>query len=1229
MPTQKMDLEATVVKRLQKLRQWQLEQQERLLKQQEIQRQMLTQKQDCMYKALELSIQELDLDKDILDINDSNESGKNTGINNKSLIMLHNRPQTKENYTQVVNENDSCVDQNISGNFENIISRQKSPTQRFIEDVINIESHIRRQSKDKTSIKNDVEEEKQLEQFIMDGVAPLPPDKIVVHHISIDDVPIFSPKKDFHTLLEERLKDSENEPPEKKSSASSGNKIKKPFLRKGEGLARFKLNQQLQPSTLKTRLHSISFTNNTQSGSKCPRNENKCNKTQHLKNAQLSKKTHCINVAQKHLCLKNVSLPKKKICSTPKSNTTTTYLKDDINEVKNAVELNTSDFHSGTQKELEEVRIFELLEEKAENSSFCSTSSAVTAFLQQSTPFKVKNAEYRMDSSVHNAKQVTPRSNIPKEQLIVKSNQAYKCMKSNKDTDTHCDFSPFINQKIIHDNIHKNIMFLENTNEDNRIKPNRNGYMSLRDQIKSIHNEQNVINRIEEDNKEVSPHVRFSEFNEYKTIGLTDTSSISTESLVTKSFSDEKAWSDSSILETSTVQTLSVPFEVSRSPVIMKSKVHKAQTCKDMTENNDSTYNTDDMYQNVCHKDESELSDAEDLTSNNEVSLHKCGQDDLTPQKIDNFYDIGIFKKNMKFCDNKKVDEYVDNHNNVVVTEDQENINYLQETNETIFKSELLKARLLELEQEINIFRKENATLSMQRKKLREDHQSLRKKYAEKEKNFEENKKQVEERLQEERKKLAREKSALENRMRDSQEKAQQSKLERQEIQNLRQEIEQLVQDMHIKESRWNAAQSRHRCQMRILKLENSKLKQEVEKLKKNNIRNKGRSGASANTRAIHQINKQINMQYKESKKVNDVSLDDDQKVTEPIMKTISIASEQDIEKRKEYNCNSNTNIMNDKPQKSQTTIIDIVKKRNLYENLIKEATLDLTEIPEKFDALENLSESKSDLNNELKKVNSQINVTKANCKKSYKECDTPFNHNGINDNIQLHVQNDYKCFNENYTKDLASADELPNIHIENISSSYRSNTSTDKQGMTQIEHPDGSIECRFPNGNIKKIFPDQGVTKLIYYNGDIRETNRDGKIKYFYASTHTWHTTMPDGLEILEFSDGQVERRLHDGTVEVLFPDGSVRIVKSDGIEKWTLPDGTLMQIFTNGEKVLTLPNGQREIHTSTHKRREYPDGTIKLIYLDGAQETRYSNGRIRLKDKDGRSRHSLGITT
>lgn len=104
--------------------------------------------------------------------------------------------------------------------------------------------------------------------------------------------------------------------------------------------------------------------------------------------------------------------------------------------------------------------------------------------------------------------------------------------------------------------------------------------------------------------------------------------------------------------------------------------------------------------------------------------------------------------------------------------------------------------------------------------------------------------------------------------------------------------------------------------------------------------------------------------------------------------------------------------------------------------------------------------------------------------------------------------------------------------------------------------------------------------------------------------------------------TSGQTEHRYKDGRVEVHFPNGAVKLTNPADIEndeEWRYPDGTTASLKKTGEKILSLPNGQKEIHTNDHKRREYPDGTVKIVFLDGSQETRYSNGRVRLKDKDG----------
>ena len=39
--------------------------------------------------------------------------------------------------------------------------------------------------------------------------------------------------------------------------------------------------------------------------------------------------------------------------------------------------------------------------------------------------------------------------------------------------------------------------------------------------------------------------------------------------------------------------------------------------------------------------------------------------------------------------------------------------------------------------------------------------------------------------------------------------------------------------------------------------------------------------------------------------------------------------------------------------------------------------------------------------------------------------------------------------------------------------------------------------------------------------------------------------------------------------------------------------------------------------------QKREYPDGTVKILYEDGRMETRYASGRVRIKDTEGKLVH------
>jgi len=63
----------------------------------------------------------------------------------------------------------------------------------------------------------------------------------------------------------------------------------------------------------------------------------------------------------------------------------------------------------------------------------------------------------------------------------------------------------------------------------------------------------------------------------------------------------------------------------------------------------------------------------------------------------------------------------------------------------------------------------------------------------------------------------------------------------------------------------------------------------------------------------------------------------------------------------------------------------------------------------------------------------------------------------------------------------------------------------------------DGRKEILYSNGNLKKISADGVNIKVIYYNGDVKETREDSE-RYYFSKNKTYHTTYNTGLEVIEF---------------------------------------------------------------------------------------------------------------
>lgn len=1167
-----MNVEVSIAERLEKLRQWQVEQQERLLKQQRIQREILSHEQDRIYKALGLPMNDFNIIESTEDMCAMDEIGMNARETmSDEALMLQCSAKNSNNILEII---DKKMLTNADPSYENCNEEESNN--------LNHASTIVDRSRNFMKDCNSGVLAQELSDSLIEGIKPLSLNNVSNRCIVIDDIPVPSPKKDFQTLLEEKLTRESEIMPNVQTDAKI--KPKKPFLKKGQGLSRFKMSTNLHRPTVITKKHNTS--SNTQHIDK----SNKRKKSTMHKPAKTLDNVSVRN-GERRLNLKTVPPPKKKAFS--KSITPTNQITHNVtpNRSSNPLEMNISDCDSKAEKELEEVRIFELLEEKAENSSFCSTSSTVLAFLQQSTPFKVKSRfnQTRKEDDTVASKEDERTSDMIEQEPLVQQIAHIGNSKSNVQRQVESRKHSFTNATTVDswntvtvDNIQEETQnyFTKQILQNEAFKYTKHSEnhdtsstVSSSDEERDTRNDRNLTNDSEAD---VSHHVRFSEYNEYRTINLNDVSDTASSSPTSQDYLAEQSRYDY-FAKTSKSSDIKrkLPFNCDEqihnsSPKIIsdekavdisgRSSLQQDVTCSkndlyncilkmlQVPEENDTLSYKDEWseedtcYDNKCmpiirkvaqisDEEQSVLSVSSSSSSDSrELNTHKRKDILRTePEKItEEIADICSDLREADLCSSEK------------------------RTNQmSTYETELLKSRLLELEKEIDIFRKESSALLLQRRKLQEEETILRKQYAEKEKNFEEIKRRVQNQLEEEKKRVTREKAAMENRIRDAQEKAKQSKMERQKAQNLREQMEQLRDELNIKESRWNAAESRYKSELRVLRVEISKLKQEIaNSQKRTNVRNLKKSTGQVITKAINQINKRVVVAS--SKEPSPMKMCQDLSNTSSDTSVHSDSDDEDEQKdgvvsvmkinvndgfgQTEDNVSVNkikykSDEIESQPKGNKKFPNVVGKKQYLYENLLKDATSDLIEN-------QNPIYTKHTLNDPQSMVTQTQNL---NVKSNDRSCSSSINKDPGHtayaaSNIEHYAgkshevnqdsdENDMRMEEEKRKDRILSSERNLNYTLQpsfqspiKTSPSKTSSTSTDD--VKQIKFSDGRIEYWYPNGNVKKIFPDQEITKLIYYNGDVREIDKTRRVKYFYAATRTWHTTTPDGIEILEFPE-------------------------------------------------------------------------------------------------------------
>lgn len=461
-----------------------------------------------------------------------------------------------------------------------------------------------------------------------------------------------------------------------------------------------------------------------------------------------------------------------------------------------------------------------------------------------------------------------------------------------------------------------------------------------------------------------------------------------------------------------------------------------------------------------------------------------------------------------------------------------------------------------QLENEIKNFRAENAKLKLLRERLEKERRLFQNEKKKLLKDLEEEKQRNKAYIEEEKQKLSKEKLVFDKYCKSTKNPTRE---ERKEVQALREQLNEMKEELNKKESRWGAAQARVRNQVKSLEEDNNKLKEEVELLRKKSKHLEfltRNKKGISNTKMIHAINDYLTSAQFE--------VDNPPKLI--------------VDKGYfEHKSDSVKPIVILNPDTGSIQTVRVISETAKEKN-----NINILENTYQQSVLGGRAVASSDKAPVMKQANTKAQL--------------PMTEN------QVLLQKEQSSSNSHSKTSQVQSNE----------------TNNNEKSETVLS--EGNKEVRYKNGTVKKIDPVTGNEKIFYLNGDVKEKKKDGTVKYYFSESRIWQTNLPDGLEIMEHPNGQVEKRYTDGVLEVVYPNDCQKLTYPDKSEKIFYADGTKVEIRADKKsKTLFLPNGQKEVHTEECIRREYPDGTTKTVYPDGMTQTVYSNGRVRLKDKHG----------
>ncbi|KAM6934576.1 centrosomal P4.1-associated protein [Xenentodon cancila] len=466
-------------------------------------------------------------------------------------------------------------------------------------------------------------------------------------------------------------------------------------------------------------------------------------------------------------------------------------------------------------------------------------------------------------------------------------------------------------------------------------------------------------------------------------------------------------------------------------------------------------------------------------------------------------------------------------------------------------QSTQLREKLVELEIEIERFKKENAALTRLRQENKKKQEDLRKQSLEFEQTKAEELAKFEEYRKEENRKLQKERKLFEKHA--SAARAIPDKKEREEIQSLKQQLGSLQEELKRKESRWASTHTRLRQQIESLNRENGSLRDEIRMLEKLRL-SAWKKNAVSPENDIEKRDGPRTLEYNAPTLTKGVTFASplDSKggscsPPQPCTAAATRGSSKDggmkSSLKRSSGSGSSSSSGSSLPDRRENS--PGAPSRDQEKPLIHEH---VEHCSPKADQLSNLPESSE--TEEPESSQEVITHPDGRIEKVLADGDRLIIFpNGTRKEISADGLSAKVTFFNGDTKQITADQRVIYYYAE-----AQTTHVTYPDGMEVLHFPNNQTEKHFPDGRKEIVFPDQTVKNLfpdgreesVLTDGTIIQVNPDGtKEIHFNTGQKEVHTA---DFKRREYLDGTVKTVYADGRQETRYPTGRLRIKDRDG---------------------------------------------------------------------------------